>query len=95
MSFVLCYFLQEVFKSDVHVAIPLDQVLGLCCVLSVKDYFRSKPDGFADKDVYVCESRYSTKARAFKKIKVLFFAVWYNGQFIFQSSVMITICSAV
>ncbi|GFG36133.1 hypothetical protein Cfor_02751 [Coptotermes formosanus] len=60
---------KEVFKSDVHVAIPLDQVLGLCCVLSVKDYFRSKPDGFADKDVYVCESRYSTKARAFKKIK--------------------------
>jgi protein polybromo-1 len=63
-------FLQEVFKSDVHVAIPLDQVLGLCCVLNVKDYFRSRPEGFADKDVYVCESRYSTKARAFKKIKV-------------------------
>jgi protein polybromo-1 len=62
--------LQEVFKSDVHIAMPLDQVLGLCCVLSVKDYFRSKPEGFADKDVYVCESRYSTKARAFKKIKV-------------------------
>ncbi|PNF18061.1 Protein polybromo-1 [Cryptotermes secundus] len=60
---------KEVFKSDVHVAIPLDQVLGLCCVLSVKDYFRSRPEGFTDKDVYVCESRYSTKARAFKKIK--------------------------
>ncbi|XP_069679864.1 protein polybromo-1 isoform X4 [Periplaneta americana] len=60
---------KEVFKSDVHTAMPLDQVQGLCCVLSVKDYFRSKPEGFADKDVYVCESRYSTKARAFKKIK--------------------------
>ncbi|XP_021930811.1 protein polybromo-1-like isoform X6 [Zootermopsis nevadensis] len=60
---------KEVFKSDVHTAMPLDQVLGLCCVLSVKDYFRSKPEGFAEKDVYVCESRYSTKARAFKKIK--------------------------
>jgi hypothetical protein len=92
---MLCCFLQEVFKSDIHVAIPLDQVLGLCCVLSVKDYFRSKPDGFADKDVYVCESRYSTKARAFKKIKVPFFAVWYNGQITFQSSIMITDCSIV
>ncbi|PSN42113.1 hypothetical protein C0J52_02963 [Blattella germanica] len=60
---------KEVFKSDVHIAMPLDQVLGLCSVLSVKDYFRSKPEGFADKDIYVCESRYSTKARAFKKIK--------------------------
>lgn len=26
--------------------------------------------GFADKDVYVCESRYNSKARWFKKIKV-------------------------
>ena len=67
---IICFIFQEVFKSDVHIAMPLDQVLGQCCVLSVKDYFRSKPEGFADKDVYVCESRYSTKARAFKKIKV-------------------------
>lgn len=29
-----------------------------------------QPEGFIEKDVYVCESRYSTKARAFKKIKV-------------------------
>lgn len=27
--------------------------------------------GFEDKDVYVCESRYSAKAKAFKKIKVI------------------------
>lgn len=26
--------------------------------------------GYADKDVYVCESRYNTKNRWFKKIKV-------------------------
>uniref|UniRef100_A0A1B6CN38 Protein polybromo-1 n=1 Tax=Clastoptera arizonana TaxID=38151 RepID=A0A1B6CN38_9HEMI len=59
----------EVFKTDQHVAIPLNQVLGRCCVLNVKDYFRFKPDSFEEKDVYVCESRYSSKARAFKKIK--------------------------
>lgn len=64
------FYFQEVFKSDVHIASPLNQVVGRCCVMSVKDYFRFKPEGFADKDVYVCESRYSTKARAFKKIKV-------------------------
>ncbi|XP_075218433.1 protein polybromo isoform X4 [Lycorma delicatula] len=60
---------KEVFKTDQHVAIPLNKVLGRCCVLSVKDYFRYKPEGFDEKDVYVCESRYSSKARAFKKIK--------------------------
>lgn len=61
---------KELFKSDAHVAIPLAKVAGRCSVLSVKDYFRMVPEGFQDKDVYVCESRYSTKARAFKKIKV-------------------------
>lgn len=29
-----------------------------------------KPEGFADKDVYVCESRYKLKLRTFKKIKI-------------------------
>ncbi|XP_046750131.1 protein polybromo-1 isoform X6 [Diprion similis] len=61
---------KELFKSDSHLAVPLSKVAGRCCVLSVKDYFRMRPEGFPEKDVYVCESRYSTKARAFKKIKV-------------------------
>lgn len=61
---------QEVFKTDQHMAIPLSSIRGRCAVINVKDYFRYKPEGFDDKDVYVCESRYSSKARLFKKIKV-------------------------
>lgn len=60
---------QEVFKSDQHQAIPLSQLLSRCFVMSVKDYFKFRPEGIADKDVYVCESRYNTRARSFKKIK--------------------------
>ncbi|KAK3930738.1 Protein polybromo-1 [Frankliniella fusca] len=60
---------QEVFKSDMSVTVQLKEVLGLCAVMFVKDYFKFKPEGFEDKDVYVCESRYSTKGRSFKKIK--------------------------
>nr|CAD7444948.1 unnamed protein product [Timema bartmani] len=69
---------KEVFKSDIHKATPLEQVLGKCCVLHVKDYVCSKPEGFLEKDVYVCESRYSSRARAFKKIKVWPFAMTQN-----------------
>ena len=58
------------FKSDIRSSHSLSQIRGRCCVLNVKEYFKLKPEGFADKDVYVCESRYSTKARMFKKIKV-------------------------
>lgn len=28
------------------------------------------PEGFASEDVYVCESRYATRSRLFKKIKL-------------------------
>ncbi|KAK3103095.1 hypothetical protein FSP39_016403 [Pinctada imbricata] len=60
---------KEVFKSDFFTSIPLNQVIGKCHVMSVKDYFKYKPEGFADKDLYVCENRYSNRHRCFKKIK--------------------------
>ncbi|CAG9794762.1 unnamed protein product [Diatraea saccharalis] len=61
---------QEVFKTEAHRTVPLDQISGHCYVMNVKEYFKYRPQGYADKDVYVCESRYNTKHRWFKKIKV-------------------------
>ncbi|KAL3277952.1 hypothetical protein HHI36_013292 [Cryptolaemus montrouzieri] len=61
---------KEVFKSDTHAAIPLDEVRGRCCVLNSKQYFTMKPEGYEEKDIYVFESRYSTRQRCFKKIKI-------------------------
>ncbi|XP_064212434.1 protein polybromo-1 isoform X5 [Tribolium castaneum] len=61
---------KEVFKSDTHIAVPLEEVKERCCVLSTKQYFTMKPEGYDEKDVYVCESRYSTRSRSFKKIKI-------------------------
>ena len=49
--------------------------------MSVKDYFRTAPVGFKDEDVYVCESRYNTKARSFKKMK-MFWNVPEHVQFV-------------
>ena len=41
---ILMFPLQEVFKSDFYTSIPISQVLGKCYVMSVKDYFKSKPE---------------------------------------------------
>lgn len=60
---------REVFKTDSYTSTPLNQVIGKCCVMFVKDYFRAKPINFGDADVFVCESRYSLKGKSFKKIK--------------------------
>ncbi|XP_041985190.1 protein polybromo-1 isoform X2 [Aricia agestis] len=61
---------QEIFKTETHRNVPLDAIVGRCYVMNVKEYFKFRPEGYADKDVYVCESRYNTKHRWFKKIKV-------------------------
>ncbi|KAL3851885.1 hypothetical protein ACJMK2_015582 [Sinanodonta woodiana] len=61
---------KEVFKSDFYTSIPPNQILGRCFVMYVKDYFKNRPEGFADKDVYVCEFRYISRHRCFKKIKI-------------------------
>ncbi|XP_074033562.1 protein polybromo isoform X4 [Leptinotarsa decemlineata] len=61
---------REVFKSDSHVAVPLEEVRDRCCVVNVKYYFTMRPEGYEEKDIYVCESRYSTRLRSFKKIKI-------------------------
>ncbi|XP_039760506.1 protein polybromo-1 isoform X1 [Pararge aegeria] len=61
---------QEVFKTEAHRTVPLDQVIGRCYVMNVKKYFKFRPEGYLNKDVYVCESRYNSKNRWFKKIKV-------------------------
>ncbi|XP_071810078.1 protein polybromo-1-like isoform X3 [Asterias amurensis] len=62
---------KEVFKSDYYNKVKITQhVAGKCHVMFVRDFFKSKPEGFNEDDVYTCESRYSAKAKAFKKIKI-------------------------
>ncbi|KAK7457993.1 hypothetical protein BaRGS_00039138 [Batillaria attramentaria] len=61
---------KEVFKTETSHEINMSQIMGRCCVMFVKDYFKMKPESIPDKDVYVCESRYSVRNRCFKKIKI-------------------------
>ncbi|XP_076447907.1 protein polybromo-1-like isoform X4 [Babylonia areolata] len=61
---------KEVFKTEQSHEISMSQIMGRCYVMFVKDYFKLKPEGIPDKDVYVCESRYSIRNRCFKKIKI-------------------------
>lgn len=36
---------REVFKSDTHIAVPLEEVHERCCVMNVKQYFTMRPEG--------------------------------------------------
>ncbi len=63
--------MQEVFRSEVRTTAMLSEIVGKCWVMTVKgrEYFNCAPEGYADEDVYVCEYRYSSKARSFSKLK--------------------------
>ncbi|XP_060691455.1 protein polybromo-1 isoform X6 [Hemiscyllium ocellatum] len=61
---------KEVFKSDYYNKVLVSKILGKCVVMFVKEYFKIRPEGFGDEDVFVCESRYSAKTKSFKKIKL-------------------------
>ena len=63
------FYEKEVMKGDIHEAIPISKVLGKCYVMPVKDYFRQKPQGLEEKDIFVCEWKYTSKQRNWKKIK--------------------------
>ncbi|XP_067618528.1 protein polybromo-1 [Eurosta solidaginis] len=64
----------EVFKSSVSQSIPMDKVIGKCYIMHIKDYIKMRPEGFADKDLFVCESKYNSRARCFNKFKIWPFA---------------------
>ncbi|XP_046881152.1 polybromo 1, like isoform X1 [Hypomesus transpacificus] len=61
---------KEVFKSDYFNKVPVSKIIGKCMVMFVKDYFKLQPEGFRLEDVYICESRYAARNKAFKKIKM-------------------------
>jgi len=63
------FFEKEVMQGDLHNAIPITKVMGKCFVMALKDYIKYKPETFEEKDIYVCEWRYTSKIRNWKKIK--------------------------
>lgn len=60
---------KEVFKSDKHATMPLNKLQGKCYVMCIKDYPKLRPDGFLERDLYVCESRYNSLRHTFRKIR--------------------------
>ena len=48
--------------------IPLEQIIGTCCVMDLNTHCKGRPKGVQEKDVYVCEYRLDKTAHLFYKI---------------------------
>ncbi|XP_067945501.1 protein polybromo-1-like isoform X2 [Watersipora subatra] len=62
---------QEVFVTHAYDTIPLSSAIGKCYIMYIKDYLCNQPQDFDAADVYVCESKYNKKLKAFHKLKSL------------------------
>uniref|UniRef100_UPI00398E5770 histone-lysine N-methyltransferase ASH1L n=1 Tax=Pristiophorus japonicus TaxID=55135 RepID=UPI00398E5770 len=62
------FYHNELFRVPLYEIIPLEAVVGTCCVLDLYTYCKGRPKGVKDQDVYICDYRLDKSAHLFYKI---------------------------
>lgn len=62
------FYHNELFRVPLYEIIPLEAVVGTCCVLDLYTYCKGRPKGAKEQDVYICDYRLDKSAHLFYKI---------------------------
>ncbi|XP_070622489.1 LOW QUALITY PROTEIN: histone-lysine N-methyltransferase ASH1L [Erythrolamprus reginae] len=62
------FYHNELFRVPLYEIIPLEAVVGTCCVLDLYTYCKGRPKGAKEPDVYICDYRLDKSAHLFYKI---------------------------
>ncbi|KAJ8334994.1 hypothetical protein SKAU_G00406330 [Synaphobranchus kaupii] len=62
------FYHNELFRVPLYEIIPLEAVVGMCCVLDLYTYCKGRPKGVKEHDVYICDYRLDKSAHLFYKI---------------------------
>uniref|UniRef100_A0A3Q2PDK7 Ash1 (absent, small, or homeotic)-like (Drosophila) n=1 Tax=Fundulus heteroclitus TaxID=8078 RepID=A0A3Q2PDK7_FUNHE len=62
------FYQNELFRMPLYEIIPLEAVVGTCCVLDLYTYCKGRPKGVKEHDVYICDYRLDKSAHLFYKI---------------------------
>uniref|UniRef100_A0A9J7ZKC1 Ash1 (absent, small, or homeotic)-like (Drosophila) n=1 Tax=Cyprinus carpio carpio TaxID=630221 RepID=A0A9J7ZKC1_CYPCA len=62
------FYHNELFRVPLYEIIPLEAVVGTCCVLDLYTYCKGRPKGVKEPDVYICDYRLDKSAHLFYKI---------------------------
>ncbi|XP_016021638.2 histone-lysine N-methyltransferase ASH1L isoform X6 [Rousettus aegyptiacus] len=62
------FYHNELFRVPLYEIIPLEAVVGTCCVLDLYTYCKGRPKGVREQDVYICDYRLDKSAHLFYKI---------------------------
>ncbi|XP_070541965.1 histone-lysine N-methyltransferase ASH1L-like isoform X2 [Ptychodera flava] len=62
------FYHNELFRVPLYEIIPLEAIVGLCCVMDLYTYCKGKPIGYKEQDTYICEYRLDKTAHLFYPI---------------------------
>ncbi|TNM93143.1 hypothetical protein fugu_018545 [Takifugu bimaculatus] len=62
------FYKNELFRMPLYEIIPLEAVVGTCCVLDLYTYCKGRPKNVKEQDVYICDYRLDKSAHLFYKI---------------------------
>ncbi|KAK1805371.1 hypothetical protein P4O66_019681 [Electrophorus voltai] len=62
------FYHNELFRVPLYEIIPLEAVVGTCCVLDLYTFCKGRPKGVKEEDVYICDYRLDKSAHLFYKI---------------------------
>ncbi|XP_058877390.1 histone-lysine N-methyltransferase ASH1L-like [Acipenser ruthenus] len=62
------FYHNELFRVPLYEIIPLEAVVGTCCMLDLYTYCKGRPKGVKEQDVYICDYRLDKSAHLFYKI---------------------------
>ncbi|XP_069806925.1 histone-lysine N-methyltransferase ASH1L [Dendropsophus ebraccatus] len=62
------FYHNELFRVPLYEIIPLEAVVGTCCVLDLYTFCKGRPKGVKEQDVYICDYRLDKSAHLFYKI---------------------------
>ncbi|XP_060607678.1 uncharacterized protein LOC132759835 [Ruditapes philippinarum] len=62
------FFPNEVFRTPLFEAFPLESIVGYCCVLDLLTFCKGHPKGYKEEDLYICDYRMDKTLHLFYKI---------------------------
>nr|XP_039270681.1 uncharacterized protein LOC120345335 isoform X1 [Styela clava] len=62
------FYHNELFASPFNEIIPLEAVVGLCCVMDLYTYCKGKPKDYKMSDIFICDFRVDKAAGLFTRI---------------------------
>ncbi|XP_077989567.1 uncharacterized protein LOC144443861 isoform X2 [Glandiceps talaboti] len=62
------FYHNELFRVPLYEIIPLEAIVGLCCVMDLYTYCKGRPKGYKEQDIYICEYRLDKTAHLFYPI---------------------------